>query len=448
MGRHWIAWLLLVGFALLAAFTIRNLGAQSEDRRLSAIRQAGYPVSLSDLNTYYPAVPDDWNAALVYQRAFQSELFTNKVAEDLTRNVVITRGEPLPADIRSELADAYAKYTPAWQLLYSATNLSASRYPLDMNGGYKLLLPHLAKIKQTALLLSLEGLSHASAGESNRAYAAFNGALHAADSLRQEPILISFLVRIASANQVAKRLEESLNLVGFSDAELRRLQEQFAAAADQNSVARALAGERAFGLSFFINRQIQRSLAKDETIGKLPSGFLGDLGFAAYRASGLMAKDEAFYLDRMERSVACAELSAEKRIQAGPPPGLITSNRFLVFSRLLLPALQQALNRADEHAARMRVAETALAVERFRISHSGALPDKLADLVPAYLQAVPVDPYDSKPLRYKRLPHGFVVYSIGPDRTDDGGAEPPASDKTGTRSKSTPTDLTFVIERH
>ena len=138
----------------------------------------------------------------------------------------------------------------------------------------------------------------------------------------------------------------------------------------------------------------------------------------------------------------------EERIQNGVTPTMTTSNRLLVLSRLLLPALQQALGRADEHSARMRVAETALGVERFRVTHSGTLPRNLEELVPGCLKAVPLDPYDSKPLRYKQLPRGFVVYSVGPDRHDDGGAEPPTPEKGAARSKSTPMDITFVVERN
>ncbi|HEY5910891.1 MAG TPA: hypothetical protein VJA21_09850 [Verrucomicrobiae bacterium] len=448
LGRHWIASIVVLGFTLLAVFTIRNLVAQPQDRRLVAIRQAGYPVTLSDLNAYYPTVADDQNAALVYQRAFETALFTNKVADDLTSNVSLMRGERLPEEFRSELGEALAQHAAACQLLYSATNCSGSRYPLDMRSGYMLLLPHLAKVKQAVFLLSLEGLSHASAGDSNQVYAAFNAAFHAADSLRQEPILISFLVRLAGAKMAAKRLEESLNLVGFSESQLRALQERFAAAKDQPWPARALAGERAFSISFFIDRQIQHSLTRsNQAIGRLPSGFGGDVAFTAYRASGLMARDQEFLLDTMGRSVAFAELPAHERIQAGPPPSMITSNRFLIFSRLLLPALQPTFARTDEHSARMRVAETALGVERFRLAHSGALPDRLAELVPECLQSIPLDPYDSQPLRYKKLPRGFVVYSIGPDRNDDGGAEPPP-DKSAARSKATPADLTFIVERN
>jgi hypothetical protein len=70
--------------------------------------------------------------------------------------------------------------------------------------------------------------------------------------------------------------------------------------------------------------------------------------------------------------------------------------------------------------AEFRCTIAALAAERFRLQR-GDWPDSLARLVPAFLDAVPVDPYDGRPLRYLRLADGVVVYSIGRDRTDDHG---------------------------
>ena len=66
--------------------------------------------------------------------------------------------------------------------------------------------------------------------------------------------------------------------------------------------------------------------------------------------------------------------------------------------------------------------KAALAVQRYRLA-ADTLPDKLADLVPAYLEAVPKDPFDGNDLRYKKLEPGFVVYSVGEDLSDDGGKE-------------------------
>jgi hypothetical protein len=50
---------------------------------------------------------------------------------------------------------------------------------------------------------------------------------------------------------------------------------------------------------------------------------------------------------------------------------------------------------------------------------NGRLPERLDELVPGYLKAVPPDPFDGKPLRYN--PVKGVIYSVGLDLQDDGG---------------------------
>ncbi len=71
--------------------------------------------------------------------------------------------------------------------------------------------------------------------------------------------------------------------------------------------------------------------------------------------------------------------------------------------------------------ALLRSAVAALAAERFRQSH-GRWPATLDELVPDYLSAVPRDPFDLRPLRLARRPDGIVIYAVGADRQDDGGA--------------------------
>jgi hypothetical protein len=68
----------------------------------------------------------------------------------------------------------------------------------------------------------------------------------------------------------------------------------------------------------------------------------------------------------------------------------------------------------------LRCAVAAVAAERYRRAR-GSWPDSPAALVPDYLRAVPLDPFDGQPLRYRKVGDGIVVYSIGPDRKDDGG---------------------------
>lgn len=71
--------------------------------------------------------------------------------------------------------------------------------------------------------------------------------------------------------------------------------------------------------------------------------------------------------------------------------------------------------------ARRQVALAAIALERYRLAHS-RYPDSLEDLTPDYLPAIPVDPIDGQPLRYRVDADGAAaVYSIFADLKDDGG---------------------------
>jgi hypothetical protein len=74
---------------------------------------------------------------------------------------------------------------------------------------------------------------------------------------------------------------------------------------------------------------------------------------------------------------------------------------------------------------------TAIALKRWQLKR-GSNPPNLASLVPEFLQAVPRDPVDGQPLRYKLNPEGtFLLYSVGEDGVDNGGdPSSPAGTKT------------------
>jgi hypothetical protein len=58
-----------------------------------------------------------------------------------------------------------------------------------------------------------------------------------------------------------------------------------------------------------------------------------------------------------------------------------------------------------------------LACERFRLAN-GRWPDALGQLVPDYLDDIPVDQYTVQPLKLKRRANGIVIYSVGEDGKD------------------------------
>ena len=58
-------------------------------------------------------------------------------------------------------------------------------------------------------------------------------------------------------------------------------------------------------------------------------------------------------------------------------------------------------------------------------------------VVPEFIPTAPQDPFDGKPLRMKKTDRGLVLYSIGPDMTDNGGVQFDPATKTG--------DIAFLV---
>ena len=48
-------------------------------------------------------------------------------------------------------------------------------------------------------------------------------------------------------------------------------------------------------------------------------------------------------------------------------------------------------------------------------------PARLGELVPSYLSKMPEDPFSGRPLIYRLQGKNWLLYSVGLDRSDDGG---------------------------
>jgi hypothetical protein len=74
----------------------------------------------------------------------------------------------------------------------------------------------------------------------------------------------------------------------------------------------------------------------------------------------------------------------------------------------------------------LRILAANLALRAYRLEHPAApVPPALDALAPGYLSAVPADPFGTGPLRMKAQGDSPLVYSVGPDGVDDGGAPIP-----------------------
>jgi hypothetical protein len=323
------------------------------------------------------------------------------------------------------------------------------QFPLRISEGYLTLLPHLSVMKGEAQLFRLEAVVATERGEVDKAITALTNGARTGQLLAEEPFLISQLVRLADLTIALVGTEHLLSRRELTAAQLGRLEVMFTEMSAADGLGRAYLGERASGLSVFdlSGRSLAQLAASDGTGEGIVNNAGERAGKGLMSVLGLAGADKRLMMETFDEALRDAERDTPEAVARreklfdeaaakarGFPPK--------IFTGLLLPAMSKVGNRFASYEARRRAGVAALAVERYRIAHQGALPDKLDTLVPRQLAEVPVDPYDGQPLRFRRLGKGYVVYSVGSDLEDNDGLE-----RTPGAVGKSKYDETFTVER-
>ena len=314
------------------------------------------------------------------------------------------------------------------------------------------MMSHLNQIKPVQQKLASEARFAAETSDPARATIALLASLRAARTLEDEPLLMAYTTRITWNGIAMEAAEDVLSRSALAAADLVMLQKAFAEAESPGHLARALVGVRCMVLEEF-----RTSSDKTGGIDATPSAPAGTAGHMAqkavidavvwfYRASGARCRDLIHCLDQLDWLIQTAalpptEIPACQRRFRIELDRLDAPQRTLYWlSRSTLPFMENSLASGLRSISTLRCAEAAMAVERWRLGHAGALPPGLEVLVPELLAAVPIDPMDGKPVKFRPLAKGYVVYSVGEDGHDDGGKERSFGQTTGF-------DYTFTVAR-
>ena len=413
-------------------------------RRIAAIRAAGFPVTAKELDAWYPWPPSGQNAAYWITGA---AALHHKLRQEYSRRLeqICNRSgarpdpnQPIPEDLGDMLEQYVRENTKALEMLHGATSVPECRYPIDLSQGMFVAMPHIANVREDCLLLCAEAVVCAERGDPNGATRSLEVALCVACSLDHEPILLSHLVQMSTVGWTTAALEWALNAVPFTEEQLARLNRAFSSIHANEGLSRALAGDRCLSLVAFDEPQI---VSRQQRFPKPPPAALMGL----YGTVGLAAREGTIFLDHMEECLQIAQLPASQR-----PPAIRAqearyghSRKGLLWKEVDARSIPTMMGHELKRVAQLEVAKTLVAVERHRLAHT-SLPETLGQLVPDYLAEVPVDPFDGRPLRYRRTDQGFVVYSVGEDSKDDGGEQEPP---TETKRPDETWDLVFRIER-
>jgi len=347
-------------------------------------------------------------------------------------------------DLESRVAAAPAVLAG---LQTSETNLAAlraasdrpySRYPVvyDLENPWGILLPHLANDKQAVQRLQLQACAELAAGKSDEALADVKLMLYLADTVKDEPFLISYLVRIACVQIAVQPVWEGLAEHAWSDAQLQKLQARFQQYDFVADMKRSFDGERAAGIltgDLLAQRKYNLNVL---TADPTPSGSarVNLLGWIAPR--GWYHLEQLSY-DRLFRLQLEGAFEPDKKRVF---PGRIASNvnalgqafagsnwvsviciRHQLIARVLLPALYRVTLKAAFAQTAVDEAAIACALERSRLAN-GQFPETLEALIPRFISQLPNDVISGEPYKYHLTNDGqFVLYSVGWNETDDGG---------------------------
>jgi hypothetical protein len=311
-----------------------------------------------------------------------------------------------------------------------------SRFPVNYNleKPWLTLLPHLSPVNQTCQRLELQACAELALGQSNEALADMKLMLAMADSIKTEPILISFLVRMACVQTTIQPVWEGLAEHAWSEAQLEALQTRYLSYDFVSEMDRALKAERAYGNLFCdqFRKQGYGALSDDSMASQPSSGVNFLRGAGKVVPSGWFDLEELNFnrtfddmirgaLDPVGRQVsprAVSEVGAFIGLPM-PTPQQIAQHRLL--ASFLLPSLGRMPLKAAVNQVVVDQAALACALESCRLAN-GQYPETLNALVPQFMAHLPNDVITGQPYKYRRTADGhFVLYSVGWNAKDDGG---------------------------
>ncbi len=313
------------------------------------------------------------------------------------------------------------------------------RYPViyKVEEPYSILLPHLSNLSSACRRLNLRACAELAAGRSDAAMSDVKLILYLGDSLKDEPFLISALVRMAAEKLAIQAVWEGLAEHAWTDAQLQELEPLFTrydfvadlkGPMDVERAANISLGEviRKKGFGVFIEilgpGQPTAFNKRVADIGGvvIPGGWIRREEITCCRLFQLQV--DGVYNNNSAPLPSRVESSQDAMAKGMPPEwivGAILNHRLI--ARALLPSLRRIVIRSAEAQTAANQAAIACALERYRLAN-GKFPETLDTLSPKFIAELPKDAINGQPMKYRRTGDAhFVLYSVGWNEKDDGG---------------------------
>lgn len=369
--------------------------------QMNTLRAEGLPLLVSELDDYYE-VPDGvadstqaWMDALDVVRITESD----ETAKDLPW--VGYNLDPIPPpDERWDRFGPVRAFLTKNQKIVDSIRYAASQGGQVRFASYRFNGTGYLPIVR---LMMLAAYFHLHDGDTVKAKQDILAIVALSEAIRGEISLVSQNTRTSIRNTALYVLTEDLIPHGeWADGELLEIQRTLRKLDDRPALVQSLNAERVLCLG---NTKLPATVQYSSTL-KILAMF--DKLIVALNKSWF---DANTMVAQLRTEATALEQGVIERYRY---PGVIdATNR-----------LTHAIGRGAQANAILSSADAIIAIKRFQMKHN-RLPMSLDKLVPEFLPAVPVDPFDGKPMRYRITDSSVVVYSIADNKVDDNGARWP-----------------------
>ena len=384
---------LKLGVALIAvaAVTIATF-FYMDNRALEEISRFGAEAQSQVQQMMPPRAPEAQNAWLLYEQAFKSM----GAEKDLPRLVRL-----IPPDVsRQELVGFVEKNRSTLELLYKAAALPDWSSDADITKPlYQRPVPEFSSYRSMARLLFYSACLKADGGDAAGALGDLTVVKTMSNHIRKDPTLSAMLFSFAIDNIRVRGLEYILSYL--PDHAFRQASPVKAHVTANETIHKALIWE-SLGMI-----EAWTTFATKETDNGPPRWVL-----RLYRvfcsANGLNAL-------KVQNSIVAKPVRTYDEVHRN----LVEANQTLINSREVLFQIYAGdpyfyvlpnIYRAMAYEARQGLADLALAMTAYKAA-KGRYPDKLEELVPGYIDRIPTDPLDGKPLKIRSVKDGLELYS-------------------------------------
>jgi hypothetical protein len=421
---RWVRRLLVGALALLIITAIGRFAwwhytyAQGQKELAAAIAET----EASDPRWRWEQIEEDWPEV---PDAANSILLLNRFEESAQQWNTDSIGTPdgkklLPDEINNRQLDEerleilrveLAEHQPVVDLAISFKDYPRGRAKVVLETNpLNTTLPHVVKCRKAAFVLILDTERVLHSGRTSDAWQRVVAILNCGAGMKDEPFFIAQLPRMSLRMQAARRVERILALATATatatEEELLVIQKRLEKELAEDLLTPAFRGERATFAIFLENLESGRiplsELSTDK--GRSPETWDGVLSWTLYKAK--MPAERAHHLRTMHEMIDIAHLPTHEQIPRMDSFSLrfltegarARENKELLFSTLMLPAVDKVVEAAVREKAILSCAIAAVATERYRLANN-AWPKTLEELCPKYLASITLDPFNGQSLK-------------------------------------------------